>query len=353
MSFSTEQNYSFETGVYRPPSEGGSHSLLVRLTRNCPWNHCTFCGMYKTEKFELRSVSEIKQDINAMTAICNDLREISRKLGHGGGINREAAFSLIRQHPELNDHEGFSMIYHWLLSGARTAFLQDADSVIMKTDHLVEVLGHLRATFPSLERVTSYSRSKTLMNKSLEELKAIYQAGLDRVHVGLESGDDTVLKKIKKGATGDIHICGGRKAKEAGFQLSEYWMPGLGGRTLWEAHAKNTAKVLSAIDPHYIRSRPFHAWIGTPLYDELVGNEFEMQSAGEHLNELKVTLAELNVTSRVCFDHSGNYWKNRQGGQLLSLSYEGYPFPEEKQTVLNLIEEGLTVHTDRPSFLRL
>jgi hypothetical protein len=307
--------------------------------------------MYKTEKFELRSVVEIKRDINAMAAICFDLREISRKLGHGGGITREAAFSLIRQHPELNNHEGFSMIYHWLLSGARTAFLQDADSVIMKTDHLVEILGHLRATFPSLERVTSYSRSKTLMKKSLEELKAICQAGLDRVHVGLESGDDDVLKKIKKGATGDIHIRGGNKAKEAGFQLSEYWMPGLGGRTLWEAHAKNTAKVLNAIDPHYIRSRPFHAWIGTPLYDEWVGNEFEMQSGGEHLLELKVTMTELNVTSRVCFDHSGNYWTNGKGGQLLSLSYEGYKFPEEKQTVLKLIEEGVRVNIDRPGFL--
>ncbi|MFH0729277.1 MAG: radical SAM protein [Pseudomonadota bacterium] len=353
MTFSTAQKYSFETGVYRPPSEGGSHSLLVRLTRNCPWNHCTFCGMYKTEKFELRSVAEIKRDINAMAAICYDLREISRKLGGDGGITREAAFSLIRQHPDLNDHEGFSMIYHWLLSGARTAFLQDADSLIMKTGHLVEVLGHLRATFPSLERVTSYSRSKTLMKKSLEELKAIYQAGLDRVHVGLESGDDTVLKKIRKGATGDVHIRGGQKAKEAGFQLSEYWMPGLGGRSLWEAHAQNTAAVLNAIDPHYIRSRPLHAWVGTPLYDELTGNEFEMQSAGEHLNELKVTMAELNVTSRVCFDHSGNYWKNRRGGQLLSLSYEGYKFPEEKQTVLDLIEEGIAVNTDRPCFLRM
>lgn len=353
MSFSSVEHYRFETGVYRPPSEGGSHSLLVRLTRNCPWNHCTFCGMYKTEKFELRSVAEIQQDISAMAAICHDLREISLKMGDGGTITREAAFSLIGQHPELNDHEGFSMIYHWLLSGARTAFLQDADSLIMKTSHMVEVLRHLRATFPSLARVTSYSRSKTLMKKSPEELRAIYEAGLDRVHVGLESGDDTVLKKIKKGATGDIHIRGGRKAREAGFQLSEYWMPGLGGRSLWEAHARNTAAVLNAIDPHYIRSRPLHAWVGTPLYDECVGNEFEMQSAAEHLAELRLTMAELNVTSRVCFDHSGNYWKNRRGGQLLSLSYEGYKFPEEKQTVLDLIDEGLTVNTDRPNFLRM
>lgn len=350
---SSDVTRSFETGMYRPPSEGGSQSLLVRFTRNCPWNHCTFCGMYKEDKFELRSVAEIKRDIDAIAALCNDLREMSYKVGADGVITREAVFALIQREPDLNYHQGFAMVYHWLSSGAKTAFLQDADSIIMKTDRLVEVLRHLRSTFPSLERVTSYSRSKTLMHKSLEELKNIYQAGLDRVHVGLESGDDTVLKKIKKGATGDIHIKGGRKAKEAGFQLSEYWMPGLGGKALWEPHAKNTARVLSAIDPHYIRSRPLHVWVGTPLHKEFDSQEFETLSAHEHLYELKVTMEELNVTSKVCFDHAGNYWKNRRGGNLLSLSYEGYQFPDEKQALLDLIEEGLKVDDRRPNFLRM
>jgi len=233
------------------------------------------------------------------------------------------------------------MIFHWLMSGAGTAFLQDGNSVIMKTDALVAVLEYLRAVFPSLERVTTYARSKTLAQKSVEELKAICRAGLDRVHVGLESGDDTVLKKVRKGATGEIHIRGGRKAMEAGFQVSEYWMPGLGGKALWELHAGNTAKVLSAIDPHYIRSRPLRMWVGTPLQEEMESHEFEMLSGKEQLTELKMTIEELNVTSKVCFDHAGNYWKNRHGAPLLSMSYEGYKFPEEKQLVLDLIEEGL------------
>ncbi len=353
MSLSSTHKYSFETGVYRPPSEGGSHSLLVRLTRNCPWNHCTFCGMYKSEKFELRTVAEIKQDIDAMAAVCNDLQALSSKMGYGGEITQEVALGLIQRDPELNYDHGFAMVYHWLLSGARTAFLQDANSIIMKTDQLVEVLQYLRKTFPSLERVTSYARSKTLMQKSLEDLKAIYGAGLDRVHVGLESGDDMVLKKIRKGATGDIHIKGGRKAKEAGFQLSEYWMPGLGGKALWELHAKNTARILSAIDPHFIRSRPLHIWAGTPLHGEFDSHEFEVLSAKDHLYELKVTMGELNVTSKVCFDHAGNYWKNRRGGKLLSLSYEGYQFPEEKQALLDLIEEGLQAENKEPGFLRM
>lgn len=351
MPETATHRYDFETGVYRPPSEGGSHSLLVRFTRNCPWNHCTFCGMYKTERFEPRSIEEIKGDIDGMAAIRDDLSEMSFKLGYGGAVNREAAFALIRQHPELNYHQGFAMMYHWLLSGGGTAFLQDANSVIMKTDPLVEVLRYLRSTFPTLKRVTTYARSKTLMQKSLYELTAIRDAGLDRVHVGLESGDDTVLEKIRKGATGDIHIKGGLKAKTAGFQLSEYWMPGLGGKALWEDHARNTAKVLNEIDPHYIRSRPVNPWAGTPLHAEWACGDFEMLTAQEQLHELQVTMTELNVTSKVCFDHAANYWRNRRGGQLLSLSYEGYQFPNEKQTLLDLIEEGLEVNHDRPDFL--
>jgi len=247
MSQTTAKRYDFETGVYRPPSEGGSLSLLVRLTRNCPWNHCTFCGMYKSEKFQVRSVADIKKDIDAMAAIRDDLAALSIQSGQGGKISRHAAVTLIGTHPELNHHQGFAMLYHWLSSGGKTAFLQDANSLVMKTGHLVAVLEYLRRTFPSIVRVTSYARSKTLVQKSLEDLKAIGRAGLDRLHVGLESGDDAVLKKIRKGATAEIHIKGGKKALDAGFQLSEYWMPGLGGRARWEQHAENTARVLSPV----------------------------------------------------------------------------------------------------------
>jgi radical SAM superfamily enzyme YgiQ (UPF0313 family) len=341
MNTSNIEKYAFETGVYRPPSEGGSNSLLVRLTRNCPWNRCTFCGMYKSEKFQVRSVAEIKQDIDAMAAVRDDLTAISQQSGHGGEISHHGAIALIEKNPRLNNHQGFAMLYHWLVSGAKTVFLQDANSLIMKTDQLLEVLGHLRQTFPSIVRVTSYARSKTLMQKSLDDLKAIRQAGLDRLHVGLESGDDTVLQQIQKGATAEIHIKGGQKALAAGFQLSEYWMPGLGGKALWQAHARNTARVLSEIDPHYIRSRPFRIWPGTPMAREAAENSFDPLTPGEQLAELRLTMQELSITGRVCFDHAGNHWRNRQGQLLFTQSYEGYKFPEEKQVVLDLIEEGL------------
>jgi radical SAM superfamily enzyme YgiQ (UPF0313 family) len=348
-----EKRYEFETGVYRPPSEGGSDSLLVRFTRNCPWNRCEFCGMYKTEKFELRSPEEIKGDIDAMAAIRDDLVQISRRLGQGGAVTRDAAVALIEKNPELNYHPGFVMVYHWLVAGGKTAFLQDANSLIMKTGHLVEALKYLRQTFPTLERVTTYARSKTLLQKKLAELVSIRDAGLDRLHVGLESGDDEVLQRIRKGVTAEHHIKGGRKAIEAGFQLSEYWMPGMGGKALWEPHARNTARVLNAIDPHYIRSRPIYPIPGTPLHASIENGEFQMLSAREHLTELRLTVENLEVTSRVCFDHAGNYWKDRNGGLLLSQSYEGYKFPEEKSRLLARIDEGLQADNSRPEFLRL
>jgi radical SAM superfamily enzyme YgiQ (UPF0313 family) len=337
----THHPYAFETGIYRPPSEGGSDSLLVRFTRNCPWNHCTFCGMYKGEKFELRILEEIKGDIDAISRLAHDLKEFSSKSGNGGTITHGAAVMLIKRVPELEYHHGFPMVYQWLLSGGKTAFLQDANSLIMKTDVLVAALKYLRETFPSINRVTSYARSKTLAQKSSENLKSIRKAGLDRLHLGLESGDEAVLKMIKKGATPENHIEGGQKAIQAGFQVSEYWMPGVGGKAFWENHALNTARVLNKINPHYIRSRPFRLWPGTPLKQAAIENRFRTLSPREQLEELKLTMETLNVSSKVCFDHAGNYWKNRRGGYLFSHGYEGYQFPEEKGRVLELIEEGL------------
>ena len=341
MGATSDLRYQFETGVYRPPSEGGSASLLLRFTRNCPWNNCTFCGMYKTEKFQVRPVDEIKRDIDAIAAICSELDKISAAAGRPGRVSREAAVELIRQNPDLNYHPGFPMVYEWLLSGGKTAFLQDANSVIMKTEPLVEALQYLRRTFPTIQRVTTYARSKTLAQKSAADLKAIRQAGLDRVHIGLESGDDEVLAKVRKGSTAEVHIKAGQKALAAGFQVSEYWMPGLGGVELTEQHARNTARVLNAINPPYIRSRPFHPWPGTPIADEVQNGSLHLLPAMEHLREVRNMVAALDVTARVCFDHNGNYWKNRNGGYLLSLSYEGYQFPEQKEELLAIIDAGL------------
>lgn len=336
-----DSGYFFETGIYRPPSEGGSYSLLLRFTRNCPWNQCTFCSMYKDELFSFRSEEEITNDIDVIFSICDELKSISWQMGYGGDINKPVITQMVDRHPLLNTSQGFIMIVNWLIMGGRTAFLQDANTPQMKTASLVKVLTYLRQKFPSIERVTSYARSKTLSKKSLDELKAIRQAGLDRLHVGLETGDDELLRKVRKGVTSGEHIDGGRKAMQAGFQLSEYWMPGLGGKALWEQHARNTARVLSAINPHYIRSRPFVPSPGSPIYEEYQNGELQLLSGEEHLIELKTMIADLNVTSKVCFDHAGNYWQNRRGGLLFTQDYEGYKFPEQKDKVMSLIDEGI------------
>ncbi|MCP4722021.1 MAG: radical SAM protein, partial [Desulfobacteraceae bacterium] len=131
------KNYHFETGIYRPPSEGGSASLLLRFTRNCPWNHCTFCSMYKTKKFQLRPITEIKADINSMAMLARDLKSASLALGHGGKITRDSALSLMEKVPELNHHQGFPMLVQWLMAGGETAFIQDGNSMIMKTKDLL------------------------------------------------------------------------------------------------------------------------------------------------------------------------------------------------------------------------
>jgi len=338
--------YSFEIGAIRPPSEGGSYSLLIRVTRNCPWNRCKFCygTPYSHEKFELRAVEDIKKDIQAAKAISDEIKRVSWQIGHAGQINDIVGSAIIQREPDLNYNHSFVTVFNWLSSGGRTAFLQDADSLIMRTPDLVEVIKYLKETFPSLERITSYARAKTIYRKTLEELKSIRAAGLNRLHIGLETGDDELLELIDKGVTSEQHIVAGKKAKEAGFEFSAYVMPGLGGPTMSEQHAKNTARVLNEINPHYIRMRPFVPRPNTPLLDEYNRGELQLSSPHERLRELKIMIEALTVTSRVCFDHMMNAWRKESGALLFTQDYEGYKFPEEKGRVLELIEEGLRVN---------
>ena len=337
--------YSFEIGAIRPPSEGGSYSLLIRATRNCSWNRCKFCyGMsYNHEKFQLRAVEEIKKDIQVAKAISDEIKQVSWQLGYSGQISGVVGAEIIQREPELRESHSFIAVFNWLRFGGRTAFLQDADSLIMRTPDLIEVIKYLRETFPSLQRITSYARAKTVYHKTLEELKDIRAAGLNRLHVGLESGDDELLRHFDKGVTAEQHIIAGRKAKEAGFEFSAYVMPGLGGSIKSEQHAKNTARVLNEINPHYIRLRPFVPRPNTPSFDEYQIGGFQISSPHERLRELKTIIAALTVTSRLCFDHMMNAWHKESGELLFTQDYEGYKFPEEKGRTLELIEEGLRV----------
>ena len=338
---------SFAIGVYRPPSEGGSASLLLRITENCPWNKCTFCEMYKEHPFVYRSPEDIKNDIDTVKKISDEITAVSEKMGQGGRITRDAGMAILRADPSLFNNQYFITVFNWLYSGGKTAFLQDADSMIMRPHEFINVLQYLREKLNTLTRVTSYARSKTLAQRKPEDLLAIRAAGLDRLHVGLETGDDELLDIVHKGVTSAQQIEGGKKAMTAGFQLSEYWMPDLGGREHWRQHAENTARVLTAINPNYIRSRPFVPRCGTPIYEDYEQGRLHISSPHERLEELCVMIEGLNVTSRVCFDHQMNSWANRQDGLLFSQDYEGYKFPEEKPRVLELIREGLSIDESR------
>ncbi|MBT3223571.1 MAG: radical SAM protein, partial [Proteobacteria bacterium] len=287
--------HTFELGPIRPPNE--ANSLLVRVTRNCPWNKCTFCPVYKGAKFSLREVDDIIGDIESMAALADDIEEQVQRVDW----------------PEVRISPEGSQVAQFLFSGGKTAFLQDANSLILPVEQLVRVLRALRLSFPTLTRVTTYARAHTVLKRSPDDLLKLRQAGLDRIHIGLESGSDKVLTLVKKGITAAKHIEAGQRVKNAGIELSEYVMPGLGGRALSAEHASETARVLRAIDPHAIRFRTLAAR-GGPLAEQVQSGEFEPLGDVEVAAELSTLIAGLtDMTSAVYSDHILNLFEEVQG----------------------------------------
>jgi hypothetical protein len=316
-------HHTFEQGPIRPPNE--ARSLLLRLTRNCPWNQCLFCPVYKNRKFSLRTVDEIKQDIQSAKQIADDIKALSEKLGYNGDVN-DAVVSAIFNQP------GTSTQYHniaaWLYYQTDACFLQDADNLIMKTKDLVEVLRFLKAQFPQIKRVTTYSRSRTVIRKSVDALRQIRSAGLDRVHIGLETGYDPLLKLMKKGVSGAQHIDAGRRLLAAGMEVSEYVMPGLGGQEMWRDHAVETAKVLNQINPHFIRLRSLRVPDRVPLHTKLKDGSFSMQTDDMLAEEIGLFIKTLEgITSTVTSDHIMNLLEEVTG-----------KLPEDKEKMLAVIQ---------------
>jgi radical SAM superfamily enzyme YgiQ (UPF0313 family) len=246
--------------------------------------------MYKGMKFEIRSLEEVLGDI-----------ELARDL-YGDQV--------------------------------RTVFLGDSNSLVAKTEMLVKILNALSSSFPHIERVTSYARAKTIAKKPLEDLRKIFNAGLTRLHVGLETGDRDLLKEIEKGATPEEMVEAGRRAKEAGFEYSLYVLLGIGGEEKWEQHAKGTAEVLNQVDPHFIRVRTFIPQPNSPIYEAMEQGQFQPASAETILKETKLLLEELQVTSQFLSDHISN---------LLPLHGK---LPEDKEKMIHLIDEGLRELTE-------
>jgi len=278
-----------ELPPFRPPSE--SYSLLIRATRNCPWNRCAFCGMYKTERFSIRSKEEVKDDIRFWKSYYNNIKELSWMEGYGGKTDVIATKYGIT----------------FLLEGSiKSIFIGDSDSLIMKVDEFADILQFLRETFPDVERITSYARTNTILRKKMSDLKRFREAGLTRVHIGLESGDNEVLQYIKKGVTRQDAIEAGIKAKEAGFEVSEYVIIGIGGRQRWKHHAENTAKVLNQISPDFIRVRTFFPIPGTEIHSDIINKRFFIENSKELIEEEILLIENLECNSTFLSDHVSN-----------------------------------------------
>jgi len=320
-------NDVFELGPIRPPSE--AKSLLLRVTRNCPWNKCEFCHTYKGEVFSIRSVEEVKKDIDSMKAIADEIRELSWRMGQAGDLNQAVLRQFINQ-PGYQSH-AYQSVAGWLYYGGDQVFLQDGNSLMVKTGDLVEILNYLREKFPSIQRITSYARARTMARKTVEELKEIRKAGLSRIHIGMETGYDPLLQYMKKGVTAKEQVTGGKNVVEAGISLSEYVMPGLGGERWWREHAVETAKVLNQINPDFIRFRTLYVRQNMPLYQKVEKGEFVRPSDDQIVSEIRLFLETLDgIRSTVVSDHILNLLEEVQG-----------KLPQDKEKMLQVIDRYL------------
>ncbi|MCP4665606.1 MAG: radical SAM protein, partial [Deltaproteobacteria bacterium] len=275
-------------------------------------------------KFSLRTVDEIKEDIQRARDIADDIKALSWKLATGGEVNNQVVRAVFSDSGKSDSYRSIAV---WLYYGTGACFLQDADNLVIKTRDLVEVLTFLREKFPEITRVTTYARSRTIVRKSVDSLKQIRKAGLNRVHIGLETGYDPLLKLVKKGVTAAQHIEAGRKVMDAGMELSEYVMPGLGGREMWREHALYSARALNEINPHFIRLRSLRVPDRVPLHEKLEEGSFTLQTDDMLAQEIKLFIETLDhITSTVASDHIMNLLEEIAG-----------KLPEDKEKMLEVI----------------
>lgn len=275
---------------YRPPNE--AFSALIRITRGCPWNKCAFCFMYRNIKFEIKRLEEVKNDVK-------EARQVYRRAKH--------------------------------------IFLGDSDNLLHK--NLPEIVAFIKKIFPECKRITTYVRAKTILRQKLVFLIAVRKAGLDRLHIGLESGDVAVLERLCKGLSPKQMIEAGLKAKKAGFEVSFYVISGAGGKDRWKDHALNSARVLNKIRPDFIRLRTLTLQHGTPLKKKLIRGEFTIIPPLERLKELKLFLKNLDLED--CYltsDHLTNYlWA---GNDVFYRGVAG-SLPHDKEEMLKDVQQAI------------
>lgn len=247
--------------VFRPPSE--ARSLIIQATVGCAHNKCSFCYMYKDDNFIIRPLEDIKKDLIEMSQ-------------YGS---------------------------YW-----RRIFLADGDALVLKTSDLLEILKTIKQYYPNIERVSSYATAGDINRKSIEELKALRDAGLEMLYIGFESGDDEILRKINKGLTYKDYVSAMAKCKEVGFKTSITIIAGLGGVELLEQNAKGTAKIISETKPDYVSYLTMRIYKNTPLYLDYINGKFNMPNAEEILQEMKIFLENVDSEGTIFrSNHASNY----------------------------------------------
>lgn len=327
----------FELGPIRPPSE--AHSLLLRITRNCPWNKCKFCGLYKGKRFSIRPVSHIKQDIDRVRNHIDKIHAVVQKSPIGKNPNISA---LLAETPRT-EQMVFQVAHNWFRGGMKSIFLQDANSLIIKPDDLVEILNHVRDRFPQVERITSYARSHTIARISDEDMARFASAGLNRIHIGMESAADGVLDFVKKGVDKQTHIKAGQRVKQAGIELSEYFMPGLGGRENSRANALETADAVNRINPDFIRIRTLAVPDSSDLATDVREGRFTKLNDVETAQELLLFLENLEgITSTLKSDHILNLFQEVEG-----------VLPQDKSAMIAPIKKFLAMPPEKQMLYRV
>ena len=291
----------FEIGPIRPPSE--AKSLLLRVTRNCPWNKCNFCTLYKRDRFGTRPIEDIKADIDR-DALYRDKIMVCPM----GELN-----GLLGKMPEESS-EAFFHVLQWIGYGEESVFLQDANTMVLSHDKLLEILVYLKEKLPKIKRVTSYGRVDSLTRFTTGQLAGLRKAGLDRIHSGFESGSDKVLALINKGYTKAQEIEAGQKVKAAGIELSVYYMPGCGGAGLSDENALETAEVINKVNPDFVRIRTFVAKEDTKMFVDIKeGQIAECNDKGKAL-ELKKMIESIDGADGYLYsDHIVNLLETVNG----------------------------------------
>ncbi len=327
-----------ELGPIRPPSE--AESILLRVTRNCAWNKCGFCSLYEGERFSVRKFEDIKDDIDQIANIYSELKELSIQLGFDGKIAPQVVQNF--EDKSSYDNRDIQQVAYWSYFGLKNLFFQDGDSMVLSADKIVEILDYISIKLPTVERITTYARSSSIAKKSLNELKLIRKAGLNRIHIGFESGSDDVLKLINKGVSAEEHIRAGKNIMEAGFELSEYFMPGIGGVEFSEKHALESANVLNQINPTFIRMRSFVPIPGTEMNRLMEAGDWMLQGEVEKIVEIKKFIENLNdIDSKIISDHMLNLLQELEGS-----------LPVDKEKMVQLLDNFLSLKLeDQENFI--